>query len=60
MDFVLDVQARSPYNCGVLTYDDTVYLNIIRNIKEPVLEYHFYEVIRSLGIKVKAESNNRD
>ncbi len=60
MDFVLGVQSKSPYNCGVITYGDTLYFNIISNIKEPILEYPFYEELRGLGIHVKVESNRRD
>lgn len=57
MDFVLGVQATAPYNCGVITYDDTLYLNIIRNITDPVLELHFYQELKKLGVHVKVESN---
>ncbi|MBQ0125109.1 MAG: hypothetical protein KBS59_02145, partial [Clostridiales bacterium] len=60
MDFILGVQATSPYNCGILTYGDTTYINFIRNVKEPHLEYAFFEVMRDLGIKIKAESNERN
>lgn len=56
-DFILGVQATSPYNCGVLSYGDTLYINIIRNIREPELEYHLYRVLRDMGIPVMVESN---
>ena len=56
-DFILGVQATSPYNCGVLSYGDTVYVNFIRNIKEPELEYHFHCVLRDMGVPVEVESN---
>lgn len=59
-DFVLGVQAQAPYNTGILSYKDTTYLNIIRNIKEPRLEFALYKVLREIGIKVKVESNQRD
>lgn len=58
-DFILGVQATSPYNCGVISYKDTVYINFIRNIKESDLEYHFFRVLRDMGIPVTAESNSR-
>ena len=58
-DFILGVQATSPYNCGVLSYGNTLYINFIRNIREPELEYHFYRVLREMGIPVEAESNQR-
>ena len=57
MDFILGVQATAPHNCGVLSYGDTLYINMIRNIREPELETHFYRVLRDLGLSVQAESN---
>lgn len=57
MDFILGVQATSPYNCGVLSYGDSLYLNLIRNIKEPALEQHFCQVLRELGLPVQVQSN---
>lgn len=56
-DFILGVQATSPYNCGVLSWGDTIYINFIRNIREPELEYHFHCVLRDMGIPVTVESN---
>ena len=35
------------------------YINCIRNIREPELELHFYQVLHELGLPVKAESNQR-
>ena len=57
LDFILGTQATAPYNCGVLSYGDTLYINLIRNIREPELEQHFYRVLRDLGLSVQAESN---
>jgi len=59
-DFILSVQSSAPYNAGMLAYGDEVRLNMIRNIKEPRLEMALYRVLRSIGIKVKVESNSRD
>lgn len=56
-DFILGVQAHAPYNCGVLSYNGTAYMNFIRNISEPKLEYAFYKVLRDLGLHVRVESN---
>lgn len=56
-DFILGVQATAPYNCGVLSYGDTTYINFIRNIREPALEWHFYQVLQSLDVPVTVESN---
>lgn len=57
MDFILGIQATAPYNCGVLSLGDTLYINFIRNIKEPELEYHFHCVLRDMGLQVQVESN---
>ena len=34
-------------------------INMIRNIREPELESHFYRVLHALGLPVKVESNQR-
>lgn len=56
-DFVLGVQAEAPYNCGVLSYRDTIYINFIRNIRDAELERHFFAVLQELGLSVTVESN---
>ena len=58
-DFILGVQAEAPYNCGMLSYDGTLYINFIRNIRQPELERHFFAVLRELEIPVTVESNQR-
>ncbi len=57
MDFILGVQAAAPYNCGVLSFNDTLYINFIRNIQESELEYHFYRVLQEQGLPVEVQSN---
>ena len=57
VDFVLSAQSDAPYNAGVVSYDGTLYLNVIRNIREPRLERELYRVLREAGIAVKIESN---
>ncbi len=59
-DFILGVQADAPYNCGILSYGDTVYVNFIRNIKEAGLERHFFAVLQELGITASVESNQNE
>lgn len=59
MDFILGVQAAAPYNCGVVSFDDTVYVNFIRNICQPELERHFYYVLKETGIEATLESNRK-
>jgi NRPS condensation-like uncharacterized protein len=60
MDFILGVQATAPYDCAMLSYGDTLYINFIRNIRESELEYHFYRVLQDFGIPVTVQSNNQD
>ena len=59
MDFIIGVQAKAPHDCGVLTWNDTVYINCIRSIREPELELRFYQVLHRLGLSVTVESNQR-
>ena len=58
-DFVLGVQSSAPYNLSAITYGGKLYLNIIRNVSEPVLEYEIHNVFRTLGLHAVAESNTR-
>ena len=58
-DFILGVQAAAPYNCGVVSYGDTVYINFIRNTRDAELERHFYLVLRDMGVPVTVESNQK-
>lgn len=58
-DFVLGVQAAAPYNCGVISYQDTIYINFIRNIRNPELERHFFRILQEMGMQVTVESNGR-
>jgi hypothetical protein len=59
VDFILAPQSSGPYNAGVVSYGDTLYLNIIRNIVEPKLEREIYAILRESGIHTKLESNER-
>jgi len=59
MDFILAPQATAPHNCGVLSFGDTLYINLIRSTREPDLEARFYQVLREQGLPVTAESNGR-
>ena len=58
-DFVLSAQSNAPYNASIISYKDTLTLSIIRDIKEPRLEYAFYKVMKECGVHVKVESNAR-
>lgn len=57
MDFILGVQATAPYNCGVLSYGDQLYINFIRNTREPQLETAFFKVLQSLRLSAEVSSN---
>lgn len=59
-DFILGVQAAAPYNCGMLSYEDTLYINFIRNIKNPDLERHFFAVLKDIGLCPTVESNQNE
>ena len=57
IDFILGTQATSPYNCGVLSFGDTLYINFIRDIREPLLEAEFHNVLREMNLVSEVESN---
>ena len=59
MDFVLGVQASAPYNTSAITFGGKMYLNVIRNIAEPVLERELFAVLTELGLCPMVESNTR-
>ena len=56
-DFILGVQATKPYNCGILSYGENMYVNFIRDIREPKLEYAFFRVLQDMEIPVLVQSN---
>ncbi len=60
MDFILGVQASGPYNCGVLSYGDRLYMNFIRDIEESELEYHLFRVLQEQGLEVQVQSNRKE
>lgn len=57
MDFIIGVQARAPHNCGIITYNGTMYISMIRNIKEPELELRFFRALKRQGLNAAVESN---
>ncbi len=59
MDLILGVQSFAPYNTGLITYGGKSYFNIIRNIKEPILEKAFFEVLKGENINPCVEANER-
>ena len=59
-DFILGTQAAAPYNCGMLTFGDTVYMNFVRNIQDAELERHFFQALHQLGLPVMVQSNRNE
>ena len=59
-DFILSAQATAPQNCSALSYGESLYINFTRNIREPELERHFFEVLRDLGLGAEVQSNSRE
>ena len=59
-DFILSAQATAPQNCSALSYGESLYINFTRNIREPDLERHFFEVLRDLGLGAEVQSNSRE
>ena len=59
MDFIVGPQSASPYNIGAITYDGKLYINFMRNSREPAFEKMFYQVLREMGVPHTVESNTR-
>lgn len=48
MDFVLTPRIKSPYNCGIVSYDGAMYVNFSRRSSEPELEEVFFTKLREV------------
>lgn len=59
-DFTLGVQATGSNNCGILSYKENLYINMIRNIEESELERLFFTNLVQRGIPVTIESNQKE
>lgn len=59
-DFILGVQATAPYNCGIISYGDDLYINFIRNIREALLEQWFFRVLQEMDIPTEVQSNQAE
>lgn len=55
-DFILSPRIKSPYNCGITSYGDKLYINFIRNSKQPVLEREFFELSEILNLNFTIET----
>lgn len=58
-DFTLGVQYTGSNNCGIISYKDKLYINMIRNIEESELERLFFTNLVKMGIPVSVESNRK-
>jgi len=58
-DFIIGPQAKAPYNCGVVSYGDSLRIHLVRNTVEPELEREFFGFLASRGLAVTLESNER-
>lgn len=59
LEFIIGTQLSYPNNCSVLSYNGTTCINMIRSIREPVLERQFFRKLVELGLSVTIESNQR-
>lgn len=57
-DCILNTRSDTPYNCGIISYHDKLYINIIRNIDNPVLENEIVKIFTSLNIKWEVEQKS--
>jgi NRPS condensation-like uncharacterized protein len=57
LDFILGPQASAPHNCGVISWGGKLYMNMIRNIREPELEACLCRVLREMDLEVTVQSN---
>ena len=58
-DFILGEQAICTNACSVLSYNGKMNISFLRTIKESEVEKEFFCFLRSLGVKIKVESNKR-
>lgn len=60
LDFILGRQASAPYNCGILSYGDTLCINFTRGTRKPLLEQAFFQVLQEMDLPVTVQSNQRN
>ncbi len=58
-DFIIGPQAKAPYNCGVVSHQNTVRIHLVRNTREPELERVLFPLLSSFGLPLTLESNER-
>ncbi len=57
IDFILGIQADSPCNCGICSYDGKLHITFTRGIVEAELERRFFTKLRKMGLHILIESN---
>ena len=57
MDFILGPLSRNRVIAAMLSYQNTVYFNFTRIIKETFIEREFFRTLVKLGVPVRIESN---
>lgn len=57
VDCILNTRSRTPYNCSMLSYDNKLYINLVRDIEQPLLELEINKLLKQLNIKYEVESN---
>lgn len=57
VDCILNTQSRTPYNCIMLSYDNKLYINLVRYIEQQLLELEINKLLKQLNIKCELESN---
>lgn len=58
-DFILGEQAMCTNACSALSYNGKLYISFLRTVRESEVEREFFCFLRSLGLKIKVESNKR-
>lgn len=58
-DFILGEQAMCTNACSALSYNGKLYISFLRTVRESEVEREFFCFLRSLGAKIKVESNKR-
>lgn len=58
-DFIIGPQAKAPYNCGVVSFGDTLCLHLVRNTIHPELERAFFTFLKEEGLSFELDSNER-
>jgi len=56
-DCSLSPRKKSPYNCGITSYGDKLYINFTRNSKQGDLEREFFELLKKFNLSFTIKAN---